>query len=90
MGNGWRGKVTEFSGCGETIGCGDHMANESTPTVYIETSIVSYLTARPASNLLAAAWQEATVDWWDTHRPNFEESARRMATAVPKSALQAS
>ena len=45
------------------------MANESTQTVYIETSIVSYLTARPASNPLAAAWQKATVDWWDTLRP---------------------
>ncbi len=26
-------------------------------TVYIETSIVSYLTARPSSDLLAVAWQ---------------------------------
>lgn len=41
-------------------------------TVYIETSIVSYLTARPSSDLLAAAWQKATVDWWDTQRNRFE------------------
>ena len=41
-------------------------------TVYIETSIVSYLTARPSSNLLAAAWQKATVDWWDTQRGRFD------------------
>lgn len=41
-------------------------------TVYIETSIVSYLTARPSSNLLAAAWQKATVDWWDTQRDRFD------------------
>lgn len=40
-------------------------------TVYLETSIVSYLTARPSSNLLAAAWQKATVDWWDTQRGRF-------------------
>ena len=40
--------------------------------VYIETSIVSYLTARPTSNLLAAAWQKTTADWWDTHRLRFE------------------
>ena len=40
--------------------------------VYIETSIVSYLTARPSSNLLAAAWQKATVDWWDTQRGRFD------------------
>lgn len=41
-------------------------------TVYIETSVVSYLTARPSSNLLAAAWQKVTVDWWETQRPRFD------------------
>lgn len=41
-------------------------------TVYIETSIVSYLTARPSSDLLAAAWQKATLDWWETQRGRFE------------------
>jgi len=40
-------------------------------TVYIETSVISYLTARPSSNLLAAAWQKATLDWWDTQRKRF-------------------
>lgn len=40
--------------------------------VYIETSIVSYLTARPSSDLLAAAWQKVTVDWWDTQRDRFD------------------
>ena len=41
-------------------------------TVYIETSIVSYLTARPTSDLLVAAWQKTTVDWWDTQRSRFD------------------
>ena len=41
-------------------------------TVYIETSIVSYLTARPTSDLLVAAWQKTTVDWWDTQRNRFD------------------
>ena len=40
-------------------------------TVYIETSIASYLTARPTSDLMAAAWQKATIDWWDTQRGRF-------------------
>ncbi len=40
-------------------------------SVYIETSIVSYLTARPSSNLLAAAWQKTTADWWETRRRHF-------------------
>lgn len=41
-------------------------------TVYIETSIVSYLAARPSRSILAAAWQQATEDWWTFHRPRFE------------------
>ncbi|MCX7012310.1 MAG: type II toxin-antitoxin system VapC family toxin [Candidatus Sumerlaeota bacterium] len=41
-------------------------------TVYIETSIVSYLTALPARDLLAAAWQNATSRWWETRRQYFE------------------
>ncbi|MGA1824897.1 MAG: type II toxin-antitoxin system VapC family toxin [bacterium] len=41
-------------------------------TVYIETSIVSYLTARPSNDLLAAAWQKATIDWWDVQRNQFD------------------
>ena len=32
-------------------------------TVYIETSVVSYLTTRPTGDLLATAWQKITVDW---------------------------
>ena len=41
-------------------------------TVYLETSIVSYLTARPSSELLAAAGRKSTVDWWDTQRDRFD------------------
>jgi len=41
-------------------------------TVYIETSIVSYLMARPSRDLLAAAWQKVTIDWWDTQRGRFD------------------
>ena len=41
-------------------------------TVYIETSILSYLTARPSRDLLAAARQQVTRTWWDAHRPRFE------------------
>jgi hypothetical protein len=41
-------------------------------TVYIETSIVSYLTAWPSSDLLVAAWQKTTIDWWNTQRSRFD------------------
>ena len=38
-------------------------------TVYIETSIASYLTARPSRDLRAAAWQQTTIQWWEQERP---------------------
>ncbi len=40
--------------------------------IYIETSIVSYLTARPSNNLIAAAWQKETIDWWEKQKGRFE------------------
>ena len=47
-------------------------------TVYIETSIVSYLTALPARDLIAAAWQNATSRWWETQRLRFELFTSRL------------
>ena len=44
----------------------------SKPTVYIETSVVSYLTGRPNSDLIVAAHQKATQDWWSDRRDDFE------------------
>ena len=41
-------------------------------TIYIETSVISYLRARPSRDLLAAAWQKVTIDWWDTQRDRFD------------------
>lgn len=41
------------------------------PSVYIETSVVSYLAARTSHDLLVAACQGVTRDWWD-HRARFE------------------
>jgi hypothetical protein len=41
------------------------------PSVYIETSILSYLTARPTNDLVAAAHQAQTVRWWETRRRAF-------------------
>ena len=34
-------------------------------TVYIETSMIGYLTARPSNNLILMANQEVTRKWWD-------------------------
>ena len=41
-------------------------------TVYIETSVVSYLTARPTADLRAAARQMDTAEWWETQRERFD------------------
>ncbi len=40
--------------------------------VYLETTIVSYLTARASSNLVIAAHQELTIEWWAEHRKRFD------------------
>jgi len=40
--------------------------------VYIETTIVSYLTAWRSPQLVMAAHQEATREWWDDQRRHFE------------------
>lgn len=41
-------------------------------TVYIETSVVSYLRQRPSSQVVMAARQLLTHKWWYTERTNYE------------------
>src|SRR5262245_33047749 len=40
--------------------------------VYIETSIISYLTARLSHDLILAAHQQMTQRWWSERRDSFE------------------
>lgn len=40
-------------------------------TVYIETGILGYLTARSTKNLILAANMEITKDWWESRRSAF-------------------
>ena len=42
-----------------------------TDSVYVETSILGHLTARPTDNLIVAANVKITQDWWDEHRSSF-------------------
>ena len=44
----------------------------SKPAVYLETSVVSYLTARTTRHLLALAWQQVTMEWWQRRRRRYE------------------
>ncbi len=39
---------------------------------YIETSVISYYTARPSRDLVVAAHQEITHEWWDDYRFNYD------------------
>ncbi|MBE9215494.1 type II toxin-antitoxin system VapC family toxin [Plectonema cf. radiosum LEGE 06105] len=41
-------------------------------TVYIETSILGYLTARSSRDIVVAANIEITREWWDTRRSDFQ------------------
>ncbi|MGC1274525.1 MAG: type II toxin-antitoxin system VapC family toxin [Planctomycetaceae bacterium] len=43
----------------------------SQSSVYIETTIVSYLAARLSRDLIVAAHQQLTRDWWDSHRERY-------------------
>ena len=40
-------------------------------SVYLETSFISYLAARPSGDLLVAAHQKTTQDWWTDRRDQF-------------------
>jgi hypothetical protein len=41
------------------------------PRVYVETSILSYLTALPSRDIIRAARQQRTIDWW-ARRDDFD------------------
>jgi len=42
------------------------------PKVYIETSTISYLIARPSRDLVIAANQQVTREWWNMRRALFD------------------
>ena len=63
------------------------------PRVYIETTVISYLTARPARDVVIAGHQQSTRDWWATASERFElvisELAREEAGAGDPDAVRA-
>jgi PIN domain len=40
--------------------------------VYLETSVISYLTSRPALDVITAGHQATTFKWWEGQRSNYE------------------
>lgn len=41
-------------------------------TIYFETSVVSYLVARPSRDIVVAAHQRLTSDWWENQRHQYD------------------
>ena len=54
------------------------MPNEPLPTVYLETSVISYLAARPSRDLLIAARQEVTRRLWDYYQDTYRFTTSRL------------
>lgn len=42
------------------------------PCVYVETSVISYLTNRPALDVITAGHQATTYKWWEEQRSNYD------------------
>lgn len=69
------------------------MAASEKPTVYLETTIPSFLTARPSNDLILAGQQQLTTRWWKSRKRHYriyiselviEEAARGDTTAANK------
>jgi hypothetical protein len=41
-------------------------------SVYIESTVISYLAGKPSRDLIVAAHQQLTRDWWDIALPKFD------------------
>jgi predicted nucleic acid-binding protein len=39
---------------------------------YLDSNVISYLTARPSRDVVSLAHQQLTREWWDRHRQGFE------------------
>jgi predicted nucleic acid-binding protein len=48
------------------------------PRVYVETTVVSYLTARPSQDVVVRGHQQTTREWWHACRSRFELVASQL------------
>jgi len=48
------------------------------PKVYLETTVLSYLTSEPSRDLIVAAHQQLTRDWWENRRTFFDLYASQL------------
>ena len=47
-------------------------------SVYLETTFISYLVARPSRDVIVAGHQQATQDWWANRQGEFECSVSQV------------
>lgn len=47
-------------------------------SVYLETSFISYLVARPSRDVIVAGHQQTTLDWWALRRDQFNCSVSQV------------
>jgi len=48
------------------------------PKIYIETTIISYLTSKPSRDIIIAAHQQITLEWWQSQRQLFDLYASQL------------
>jgi len=50
----------------------DHDNSLMKPKVYVETTVISYLAAWPSRDLIVAAHQQISHEWWENRRADFD------------------
>lgn len=48
-----------------------YTGSEMKARVYVETSVISYLTSRPSRDIVICGHQQTTKEWWETRRQDF-------------------
>ena len=49
------------------------------PVVYVETTVVSYLTAQPSRDVVTVERQQLTREWWEDRRQAFRVVSSQLA-----------
>ena len=66
---------------GSLLDAGDDSTLATNPSAYIETSVVSYLTARSSRDVVVATYQDVTRQWWRSARLRFMLFASELVVA---------
>jgi hypothetical protein len=53
-------------------------------SVYIETTILSYLVANLARDIVIAGHQQTTQLWWSTRRAAFDFESKKQHIVLPR------